>query len=356
MDQLKRWREERAIRQSLRLLKDFRDPDDPPPAATRRLHSLEPTTRLGRRAAKATGKKKFKLWPDPPRVSPVHPEWDDPTGDRFKKSMYKSMGVHFVIIPSLLLLSSIDLTKEQRFIPNGGRMQAVPITLVGPPGGGKLLEKPRQPTAPKTETPKPPPEKQSPPKTIDDKAMKVKPVAEKPQPKPAKPEPKTDGTIPKPVPDKQVAERERERRTTESAPPARSTSEPEPVTDPVASEGPLLAGRGPVAGSSASIGGIDGVDFPYNYYLETVRGKIAQTWQIPEGLVSKGRRLQAVVRFRIGRDGAIQESLIEEPSGFEFFDQAALRAVSQARKFPPLPQEFGGSHLVVHFQFTFVGR
>ena len=48
--------------------------------------------------------------------------------------------------------------------------------------------------------------------------------------------------------------------------------------------------------------------------------------------------------------------MIEEPSGIGVYDQTALRAVSEARRFPPLPQEFGGEFLVVHFQFAYVGR
>ncbi len=332
MEQLKRWREERAARQSRRILGSG-------PSVT----LPRPSSRVG--SISRTGKRGFRFWPAPPPVSPVHPEWDDPSGGRLKTGLYGSIAGHLFLLPLLILSSNVDLsfntTRSQSF---SSGMRVIAISSGGP-AGPKAGSRTSRPEPPRPEPPKPKPPEEKKPET----KVVAPPTPKTEKPKAGPPVKSVKDATPVPVKDKELA------REKGKAEPGQAPAE-ESVTDPIASEGPLVAGVGPVAGSETSVGGVDGADFPYNYYLEIVRGKISQAWEVPQGMVARGRRIEAVVRFKIMRDGTVAQSIIEVPSGQNIYDQSALRAISMVRRFPPLPQEFGGSFLIVHFQFSFVGR
>jgi TonB family protein len=96
---------------------------------------------------------------------------------------------------------------------------------------------------------------------------------------------------------------------------------------------------------------LDSADFPFGYYLITIRRKIAGNWNVPQSQANK--ELFCRVHFRIARNGQIASPAIEESSGSFMFDQAALRAVMQASPLPPLPNEFRDAFLGVHFSFAY---
>jgi TonB family protein len=96
---------------------------------------------------------------------------------------------------------------------------------------------------------------------------------------------------------------------------------------------------------------VDARDFEFTYYLVLVRNRIAANWTPPAGLATGGRRVRAVVAFRIGRGGGVTTVRMEEVSGMEFFDRSALRAVVLSDPLPPLPLGFTASELGVHFGF-----
>jgi TonB family protein len=96
---------------------------------------------------------------------------------------------------------------------------------------------------------------------------------------------------------------------------------------------------------------VDARDFEFTYYLVLVRNRIAANWTPPAGLATGGRRVRAVVAFRIGRGGGVTTVRMEEVSGMEFFDRSALRAVVLSDPLPPLPLGFPASELGVHFGF-----
>ncbi|GBC80325.1 hypothetical protein HRbin09_01560 [bacterium HR09] len=112
------------------------------------------------------------------------------------------------------------------------------------------------------------------------------------------------------------------------------------------------AASAPSAGAAGGLGLAEsegeGSPFPYQYYLERVLGAIEQNWFKPPA--PPGTRCR--VRCRIGRSGELKEAGLEEPSGVGAFDRAALRAVYAAAPFPPLPQGFGGSELILHLEFV----
>ncbi len=66
-----------------------------------------------------------------------------------------------------------------------------------------------------------------------------------------------------------------------------------------------------------------------------------------------GQPVRAVVYFRVSRDGGVSAIRLESPSGVEFFDRSALRAIALSAPLPPLPLGFAGSDLGIHFGFEY---
>ncbi|TMQ58262.1 MAG: TonB family protein [Candidatus Eisenbacteria bacterium] len=93
-------------------------------------------------------------------------------------------------------------------------------------------------------------------------------------------------------------------------------------------------------------------DFRFAYYLAALRNKIGSRWVPPQGM-DAGRPVRTVVYFRIGRDGQVSLTQIENSSGYAFFDQTALRALLSATPLPPLPAGYMDQYLGVHFGFEF---
>jgi protein TonB len=97
---------------------------------------------------------------------------------------------------------------------------------------------------------------------------------------------------------------------------------------------------------------LDVSDFPFTYYLRQIQAKISERWTPPRAAAAGGER--AIIMFEIGRDGSIREQpALEKSSGNTVYDQSALRAITEASPFPPLPPEFKAASLRVHFGFEF---
>lgn len=92
--------------------------------------------------------------------------------------------------------------------------------------------------------------------------------------------------------------------------------------------------------------------FPYTYYIETLKGKISQSWY--SSLVSPGLKgkFTATVYFKIQRNGSVADLGLENESGNNSLDLSSLRAIKEAAPFPPLPSDFPGQYLGVHFEFA----
>jgi len=105
-------------------------------------------------------------------------------------------------------------------------------------------------------------------------------------------------------------------------------------------------------GSPQGVGAktLNAADFPFAWYLRQVEGKISQRW---EGQAQDGSQPQVV--FEIGRDGKIRGLAVEKSSGNPLYDQKALRAITEANPFPPLPEEFRETFLRIHLGFNYSG-
>jgi TonB family protein len=138
-----------------------------------------------------------------------------------------------------------------------------------------------------------------------------------------------------------------------ATPPAAPTSPPAPSAQVAARTGvePIQLGKPNAPTTSTASIAVDASDFPFTYYLRLIQSKIGERWSPPRAAAGGGERV--VVLFEIQRDGQVREPTVERTSGNALYDQSALRAVTEASPFPPLPPEFKASSLRVHFGFEF---
>jgi TonB family protein len=87
----------------------------------------------------------------------------------------------------------------------------------------------------------------------------------------------------------------------------------------------------------------------FGAYADLVVQRITQKWQTT-GLA--GMQLpMAVITFDIMRDGSVRNPQIAQRSGNSTLDYSALRAVTDAGPFPPLPPNYSGSSTTVELRF-----
>lgn len=89
----------------------------------------------------------------------------------------------------------------------------------------------------------------------------------------------------------------------------------------------------------------------FKIYYTIIWGKIKEGWILPEGLIRNQESLEAVISFKVLRDGKIEDVRFENSSGNSYFDKSVLRAVEKANPLPPLPGEYQGEHLDIGVRF-----
>lgn len=92
-----------------------------------------------------------------------------------------------------------------------------------------------------------------------------------------------------------------------------------------------------------------GRGFTYSYYLNILLNKISKSWHNP--FKGKDVVLRSIVYFEVDRRGTIYNVRLEENSGNQVYNESTMRAVTLAKKLPPLPQEFADDYLKVHLEF-----
>ncbi|MDX1630636.1 MAG: energy transducer TonB, partial [Thermoanaerobaculia bacterium] len=97
----------------------------------------------------------------------------------------------------------------------------------------------------------------------------------------------------------------------------------------------------------AAVLGVEDPSFTYGYYLDRLVVTIKDQWVRPR----LGSGIEAVVHFRIEKDGSIRDVRVSRSSGYNSFDLAALRAVHSAAPFPPLPRSYPKRSLGVNLIF-----
>ena len=124
-------------------------------------------------------------------------------------------------------------------------------------------------------------------------------------------------------------------------------SRPDVVSPTPAKEMETPATEQPLASSSLNV---EAVRFPYTYYLNQIRKRIAENWMWSS---TTSGNFRTVIYFRIQRDGQISEPVWKERSGSPIFDNLALRAVKISAPFPPLPDGYPEDNLGIYFEFNY---
>ena len=121
------------------------------------------------------------------------------------------------------------------------------------------------------------------------------------------------------------------------------------AVEPAARQAAAALGRstGSVVGQGTMT--LDVTDFPHAWYLRQVLQKVEERWQTQNRPNEPGQKPRIYVEIQ--RDGSIAAPRIEQSSGSTFYDRAALRAISEASPFPPLPSDWSKPALRVLFNF-----
>ena len=228
-------------------------------------------------------------------------------------------------------------------------LEFVPVQIIPAQALGVRRPAPprrKAPPAPPAETPAPeePEPEAAPPKpepaddvpVLPDPDSNKKPKPEAPKPKPAEPARETA----RPTPDKGKTSSEGSGKTEEG----KSGTAPGETGDQLGRRGGPQGNPLGTTAFGSEVGGLDNPDFTYAYYLDRMLSLIDAQWTRP----SMGSGVKAVVFFRISRDGAMTDLTVEQSSGYNSFDLAALRAVQNAAPFPPLPRAYKNQDLGVH--------
>jgi TonB family protein len=83
-------------------------------------------------------------------------------------------------------------------------------------------------------------------------------------------------------------------------------------------------------------------------YLVTMLQLIQGRWDSSQQVSG-----EAVVVFRIQRDGRLTDIELERSSGFPALDLTSQRALFLTQRVPPLPSAFPDDHLTVHLKFEY---
>ncbi len=225
-------------------------------------------------------------------------------GLSLKKALLFSLVFHVILV----------ITTFPRFHRKPMRYwMATPVELVSLPAANTVVTQPVKPGAPVQEKKKPKEEKKAKKVKVKKDRVVINPKKKKTEEK-SQPQPKE---IPQPV--------------------------------PVAALVPVPAAVAPAPAQSTVIVP-DVNDFPFLYYLNIIQKNVSANWNFEyEGMVHQ----KVVVFFKIDKSGKVYDSKVEKSSGIAFLDQSALRAVLLSSPFPPLPDEYNGNFLGIHFGFEF---
>lgn len=251
----------------------------------------------------------------------------------FKRAIVWSAAAHSLLL--VLIILNPELPKPA---PKS-HFQYIPVSLMGGGGGGGGGQP--APAVGVTEVPKPNLRDLAVPAKIEPKpASKLRSPSDKPKKAPSKKTPEKKASITKP---------DSAAKTATEKPAAPGT--PEGVAGGSGTgrgSGLTMGAGGP--GWGEGIGGelagqIGVFDFPYAWYLQTVRDKISANWFT--SLVDPGVKgtFQVAVYFRIYRNGSTSDVEVRQSSEIPSLDLSAKRAIQNAQPFPPLPEDYNKDYL-----------
>jgi TonB family protein len=223
------------------------------------------------------------------------------------------------------------------------------VQLINTPGSMQQqtspVIKPEIPTPSKKEVQKPKTE----PKKIEQKKPIEKPNQQKPkmtipEKKKIKPEPKEKT----PTLQERLAERLKETEKKKA-----DTKKDWKEADNMETENPLQKNNNTFSGAlgaSGTLGIASASDFPFQWYLELIHGKISSCWADPQMALDK--QSSAIISFTITKTGEIENIFVKKGSGTQSFDQSGIRAIELAKPYPQLPIGYRENELTVNVEFN----
>jgi TonB family protein len=242
-----------------------------------------------------------------------------------------SLAVHVVLIAAIILMPPINGRRSEQDIRT-----VMTISLGGAPGpaagGMTMMGRPIQSTAPLPDAKRPAPLR---PPAAAPPAMTMP----KPSAAPAKAPPKPRAA----AADASAA------RAAAAAQPLVPSSPPFGAAAAVADPGRGMGFGGLSTGGSPGGGSyLDVANFCCPDYLVTMLQLIQNNWSRRQEVGG-----DALVVFRIQRDGRLTDIELEKSSGYPALDLTAQRALFLTQKVPPLPSAFPDDHLTVHLRFEY---
>lgn len=111
-----------------------------------------------------------------------------------------------------------------------------------------------------------------------------------------------------------------------------------------------FGGGNPGPGNPNGRPGIDAIREPdFGPYMRELQRRIKMNWDPPKGNESK----RVVLLFKIAKDGRLLSCNVYKSSGLPSCDSAAINAVQSTAPFRPLPPEFKGESIDIHFTFDY---
>jgi len=233
---------------------------------------------------------------------------------------------HVALISVLVAVSAISRTRGP------DEREIMTISLGGAPGpnaGGMTMT--GSPARPRAETPPEPVKKASPvvPPPAAAKPAMTLPTSARPPKTPPKPaRPAATGPVAPAAP---------------AAPAAGAPGGEALDANRGLGFGGLSTGGGMGSGSY-----LDVKNFCCPDYLVTMLQLIQSRWDARQQVAG-----EAVVVFRIQRDGRLTDIELERSSGFPALDLTSQRALFLTQRVPPLPSAFPDDHLTVHLKFEY---
>jgi len=246
-----------------------------------------------------------------------------------------SLVLHFLIFAGVFLTPSLYAYRFH--VP-----VAYKVTLVDLPGTQRVPSSPAGKPAVKVEAPKVEAPKAPTPAAPPSKA-KV------PEAKPEVPAPSPDTLA---LPKKQKVAPTPPKASQSSGMPS---SPPKVYQAPVQTALPGQGGTGLVGIVSESGTGAENADPNLSYYLAVIQERVSGRWTEPSLGLALGQVQRVTVGFMVLRSGLKRDIQVLTPSGSDFLDRSALRAVQEA-VLPPFPPLFAKETLLVRFHFEMRGE
>jgi len=98
----------------------------------------------------------------------------------------------------------------------------------------------------------------------------------------------------------------------------------------------------------------DAPEFRHRGYMRMLKQRIESIWKYPEDAARQGLSGDLYITFSIKRDGSLDRVELIRTSGYRSLDEAAIKAITDAQPFWPLPEDWQKDTLVINGHFIYI--